>query len=190
MAPLIHLVVAAFVGSVFAALRPECLLACGESNYDPSQYTCFEDGTLCPINNGDRYLRCGDACYSTSLYTCSNTTLKPLSHSGVESLEDCGSSTFYPSQHVCLEGEFLCPFVNEAATLRCDSSCFNPSQFYCDNGLQSPVGAPPMNCISAFGIDHECNGQDCRLLPCCPCLVHFEGSCRDPCQLDPSSCLE
>ncbi|KAF8183550.1 carbohydrate binding-domain-containing protein [Mycena galopus ATCC 62051] len=95
MARLVYLVFTAVIGSVFAA---ECLWACGDSNYYPSQYTCFEDGSLCPIENGDRYLKCGDACYSTSLYTCSNTTLKPVSHSGVEALEDCGSSTFYPSQ--------------------------------------------------------------------------------------------
>ncbi|KAF7354091.1 hypothetical protein MVEN_01096500 [Mycena venus] len=166
MARLISLLTALVAGVV--KVVAEDLLTCGPSNYFPSQYTCFDDTFLCPIVNGDRYLRCGDACYSTSLYSCSNTTLEPISHSSPETLEDCGSSRFFPSQYVCLDGNFLCPFVNGTATLRCDAACYAPSQYTCTNGQLSPVGIPPPTCVPNFGQDEICNSQGCFLLPCCP----------------------
>ncbi|KAJ6585973.1 carbohydrate binding-domain-containing protein, partial [Mycena capillaripes] len=68
--------IALFACSFVAA---EDLQSCGGSTYFPSQYTCFEDDFLCPIINGDVYIRCGEACYSTSQFSCSNTTLEPFS---------------------------------------------------------------------------------------------------------------
>ncbi|KAJ6566740.1 carbohydrate binding-domain-containing protein [Mycena capillaripes] len=185
MARLISIVLTAILASVAAA---ESLETCGSSNYFPSQYTCFDDNFLCPIQNGDRFIRCGNACYSTSLYSCSNTTLEPISHTGPEPLEDCGSSRFFPSQYVCLDGNFLCPFQNGAATLRCSASCYAPSQYTCTNGQLSPVGVPPPPCVPEFGDDEVCNSQGCTLLPCCPGLISVADKCRDPCQLAPSSC--
>ncbi|KAJ7479177.1 carbohydrate binding-domain-containing protein [Mycena latifolia] len=136
MAPLLCIVLTAFVASLVAA---ENLASCGSSNYYPSQYTCFDNSFLCPIIKGDRNIRCGDACYSTSLYSCSNNTLEPINKNGPETLEACGGSMFYPSQYVCLDGNFLCPFMYGAATLRCGAACYPPSQYSCTNNQLSPV---------------------------------------------------
>ncbi|KAJ7675150.1 carbohydrate binding-domain-containing protein [Mycena rosella] len=95
MARLLPIVLTAIAVSVVAA---ESLASCGSSNYYPSQYTCFDDDLLCPIVNGDIYIRCGAACYSTTLYSCSDTTLKPSSLNGPDTLEDCGGSQFHPTQ--------------------------------------------------------------------------------------------
>ncbi|KAF8192251.1 carbohydrate binding-domain-containing protein [Mycena galopus ATCC 62051] len=136
MARLISVVLAAFVASVVVA---EDLASCGSSNYYPSQYDCFDGNFLCPIINGDAYIKCGNACYSESI--CSNTTLEPISHSGPEPLEDCGNSRFYPSQYVCLDGNMLCPVINGTATFNCGTACYARTQYKCTNGQLSPVGA-------------------------------------------------
>lgn len=41
---------------------------CGDAEYSPSQYYCFDGNFLCPKVNGEQYLRCGDGCYSASQY--------------------------------------------------------------------------------------------------------------------------
>ncbi|KAJ7804179.1 carbohydrate binding-domain-containing protein [Mycena olivaceomarginata] len=185
MARLLSIVFTALLTSLVIA---EDHLSCGSSNYFPSQYTCYDDSFLCPIINGDIYIRCGDACYSTSSYSCSNTTLKPISHDGPEVLEDCGDSRFYPSQYVCLDGDFLCPVLNGTATLRCGAACYPPAQYTCTNGQLSPIGVPPPTCVPNFGQDEVCTAQGCTLLPCCPGLISVASKCRDPCELAPSSC--
>ncbi|KAJ7105880.1 carbohydrate binding-domain-containing protein [Mycena epipterygia] len=63
MARLISIVLTAFVAGVVA------LESCGTANYDPSQYTCFNNSLLCPIVNGVSYQACGEDCYSTAQYT-------------------------------------------------------------------------------------------------------------------------
>ncbi|KAJ7075560.1 carbohydrate binding-domain-containing protein [Mycena belliarum] len=125
MALLLPIVLATLV-SCAVTVAAEDLASCGISRYYPSQYTCFDDNFLCPIVNGDRFIRCGDACYTTALYSCSNTTLAPLSHSGQQPLEDCGSSKFNPFDYVCLDGDFLCPINGVEATLRCGATCYEP----------------------------------------------------------------
>ncbi|KIK56444.1 carbohydrate-binding module family 52 protein [Collybiopsis luxurians FD-317 M1] len=137
---LISLVLTALVAGVVAQ-SGEDLLDCGDSRYFPSQYTCFDDDFLCPIINGDIYIRCGnDACYSTSQYSCSDDTLEPYDPNGPETLENCGSSQFYPSQasYVCLDGDFLCPYINGNAGLRCNDACYAPSQYICTDGNLTP----------------------------------------------------
>ncbi|KIK57080.1 carbohydrate-binding module family 52 protein [Collybiopsis luxurians FD-317 M1] len=129
MAPLIYFVLTALVAGVVVAQSSEDLLSCGSAMYYPSQYTCFDDDFLCPIINGDINLRCGDACYSTSQYSCSNDTLVSYDPNGPETLEDCGDAQFYPDQYVCLDGDFLCPFIDGNATLRCGDACYPPSQY-------------------------------------------------------------
>ncbi|KAJ6566749.1 hypothetical protein B0H19DRAFT_1257937 [Mycena capillaripes] len=114
MARLISILLTALMFTIVSA---EDLLACGSSNYFPSQFTCFDDNFLCPIVDGDRYIKCGKA--------CSNTTLEPIS--SPETPQQCSFSTFLPSQEVCLEGFALCPIVNGTATLWCGNTCYTPS---------------------------------------------------------------
>ncbi|KAJ7896123.1 carbohydrate binding-domain-containing protein [Mycena leptocephala] len=182
MARLLYFVVPALVAYSVAA---ETLQSCGGSNYFPSQYTCFDDDFLCPIINGDIYIRCGEACYSTSQYSCSNTTLEPYNPNG---LEFCGVNQFNPSQSVCLDGGFLCPIIDGDATLRCDDTCYAPSQYGCALDQIYPIGTPPPTCVPEFGDDEVCNDQGCFTLPCCPGLISVADKCRDPCMLAPQSC--
>ncbi|KAJ7908359.1 carbohydrate binding-domain-containing protein [Mycena leptocephala] len=71
-------------------VNAQSLQSCGTAQYDPTQYTCFNNATLCPIINGDEYRACGNACFSTSQYTCINAT-----------------------------SSFLCPVINGQATVGC-----------------------------------------------------------------------
>ncbi|KIK57065.1 carbohydrate-binding module family 52 protein [Collybiopsis luxurians FD-317 M1] len=183
MAPLVPLVLTGLVAGVVVAQSEE-LLNCGSSTYFPSQYTCFDGDFLCPVLNGDIYIRCGDACYSTSQYSCSDDTLEPYNPDGP--LEDCGTSSFDPSQYVCLDGDFLCPFMDGNATLRCGDACYAPSQYNCTNGQLAPVTAP--SCIPNLGQNVICDDEGCTFLQCCPGLISVADHCRDPCELVPSDC--
>ncbi|KAF5375298.1 hypothetical protein D9757_009664 [Collybiopsis confluens] len=181
MARLLTVALTAILAGLVAA--QDDLLDCGDSRFFPSQYTCFDDDFLCPILNGDIYIRCGDACYSTDQYTCSDDTLQPYNLSGPETLEDCGDARFFPSQYVCLDGDFLCPTMNGNATLRCGDACFSPAQYNCTDGQLAPVAPPPPPCVPEFGDSEICNDQGCILLTCCPGLISVATKCRDPCML-------
>ncbi|KAJ6492089.1 carbohydrate binding-domain-containing protein [Mycena sanguinolenta] len=174
--------------TALAVVVAQNLDSCGSSNYYPSQYTCFDGDFLCPIVNGDRYIRCGNACYSTSLYSCSDTTLEPISASGSEAPEDCGNSQFYTSQYVCLDGNILCPVVNETATLNCGSACYDPTQYDCTYDMLTPVGTPQPTCVPNYGSSEVCDIDGCIQLPCCAGLISIATKCRDPCELAPSTC--
>ncbi|KAJ7879383.1 carbohydrate binding-domain-containing protein [Mycena leptocephala] len=165
----------------------EALQSCGGSTYFPSQYTCFDDDFLCPIVSGDIYIRCGEACYSTSQYSCSNTTLEPYNPHAV-TLEFCGVNQFNPSQSVCLDGSFLCPIIDGNATLKCDETCYAPSQYGCALDQIYPLGSPAPTCVPEFGDDEVCDDNGCFTLPCCPGLISVADKCRDPCMLAPETC--
>ncbi|KAJ7479187.1 carbohydrate binding-domain-containing protein [Mycena latifolia] len=143
MAPLLSIVLTAFVASLVAA---ENLASCGSSNYYPSQYTCFDNSFLCPIIKGDRNIRCGDACYSTSLYSCSNNTLEPINKNGPETLEACGGSMFYPSQAIRVpRREFPLSFHVRGRDLEYTCAAYHlpPSNYTTD---ERPA-APTANCL-------------------------------------------
>ncbi|KAJ6568568.1 carbohydrate binding-domain-containing protein [Mycena capillaripes] len=188
MAVLLSIVLTAVVARIVAA---EEGATCGNSTYFPSQYTCFDDSFLCPIINDDIYLRCGDACYSASQYSCANNTLAIIPQGGSQTQEDCGDAQFYPSQakklqYVCIDGDFLCPIINGAATLRCGDACYAPSQYNCANNQLFPTTPP--ECVPEFGSSEVCTDQGCLQLLCCPGLFSVATKCRDPCELAPSTC--
>ncbi|KAF7313101.1 hypothetical protein MKEN_00996000 [Mycena kentingensis (nom. inval.)] len=128
--------------SVFAApSRREELLSCGQSNYYPSQYNCFEGDFLCPITNGQNSLRCGNDCYFVKDYACENGSLSQVSGTdpAADGLRNCGEARYHPSQYVCLPGNFLCPNANAGPMLRCGDACYLTSQYRCTNGQLSPA---------------------------------------------------
>ncbi|KAJ7766220.1 carbohydrate binding-domain-containing protein [Mycena metata] len=55
--------------AIYASIVAADLESCGSANYDPTQYTCYDNTLLCPIVNGDKYLACGNDCYSASQYS-------------------------------------------------------------------------------------------------------------------------
>ncbi|KAF7378390.1 hypothetical protein MSAN_00265500 [Mycena sanguinolenta] len=98
---------------VSAAVAVHGLQTCGSAQYDPSQYTCFNNSQLCPIVNGDAYQSCGpNQCYSKKQYTCFN-------------------------------GNFLCPVTSGGiATQACGNACYSPYQYSC-NANNQLVPVPP-----------------------------------------------
>lgn len=46
------------------------LISCGGAGYYPSEYTCYDGSTLCPVLFGQPTLPCGGACYSPDMYAC------------------------------------------------------------------------------------------------------------------------
>ncbi|KAJ7461604.1 carbohydrate binding-domain-containing protein, partial [Mycena latifolia] len=86
------------------------LQSCGTARYDPTQYTCFGNATLCPIVNGDEYRACGSACFSNTQYSCINAT------SG-----------------------FLCPVINGDRTVGCGGTqCYSSGKYLCNDGKLTP----------------------------------------------------
>ncbi|KAF8193861.1 carbohydrate binding-domain-containing protein [Mycena galopus ATCC 62051] len=186
---LLRVILTAF--AAFTVVAAEDLQSCGGSNYFPSQYTCFDGDFLCPIVNGVITIRCGQACYSTTQFSCSDTNLVPFSPNEPATLENCGNFIqFDPSQSVCLDDDFLCPIINGDVTLRCDQTCYTPSQSGCALNQIYPVGTPPPTCVPEFGDDEVCGDDDsgCFTLLCCPGLISVADKCRDPCMLAPQTC--
>ncbi|KAJ7588621.1 carbohydrate binding-domain-containing protein [Mycena floridula] len=104
MAKLISLVLAAL------AFRVVTAQTCGSTNYNPTQYTCFNNSTLCPIVNGIEYDACGNACYSRTQYTCIDESTN-----------------------------FMCPIINGSSTYGCGGkSCYMAGQYTCDDGALNP----------------------------------------------------
>ncbi|CAK7219017.1 hypothetical protein SBRCBS47491_003703 [Sporothrix bragantina] len=54
------------------------LQTCGDAQYDPAQYVCYNDNFLCPIVAGEGLSYCSGACYSTTMYQCVNNVLQQL----------------------------------------------------------------------------------------------------------------
>jgi hypothetical protein len=67
------LILAAIAGFATATLK-----SCGTSQYDPTQYVCYNGNFLCPIIAGEALKQCGNACYSTFQYTCTGAALSQL----------------------------------------------------------------------------------------------------------------
>ncbi|KAJ7194384.1 carbohydrate binding-domain-containing protein [Mycena pura] len=142
MARLLSIVLTAIAASA-SIVAAEDLQSCGSSQYYPSQYNCFDDSFLCPILNGNIYLRCGDACYSTAEYSCSNNTLVIHNNrSGPETL-DCGGVQFDPAQYVCFDDGFLCPILDGVGTLRCGDACYSYGQYTYTNDQLSTAPCIP-----------------------------------------------
>lgn len=55
---------------------------CGDQPYLPEAYTCYADGTLCPVVSGRRQRSCGGACYDPALYGCTDGVLQQVTTGG------------------------------------------------------------------------------------------------------------
>ncbi|KAJ7758071.1 hypothetical protein B0H14DRAFT_2976308, partial [Mycena olivaceomarginata] len=161
MARLSFVVLAALLSTIVTATD---LAACGDAQYDPSNYTCFDNNFLCPIDGQVRELRCGDACYSLDRFSCSNTALVDNAVIGPDTLLDCGDKRFNSTDYVCHDGDFLCPFVcidglsrcltgtfDRRATLRCADACYDPVKFSCIDDELHGLPPPNTNCLPLGG---------------------------------------
>ncbi|KAJ7627425.1 hypothetical protein FB45DRAFT_1004870 [Roridomyces roridus] len=175
MARLFILALLSFVAtSVFA----ELLLSCSGNDYYASQYTCFDEDFLCPINNGDRTVRCAEACYSLSQYSCATDTLEPYLPNGVNPDQPCGSEIFDPSTSLCLDRYFVCPIVNGTAYFNCEDGCYDPTQYGCALGQLYPVGTVPPTCVPQYSDPNNCDYYGCVQEPCCAGLWDGADRCR------------
>ena len=73
-----RLILASLALAALVVTRAEELKQCGSVQYYPSQYTCFEEYTLCPIISSLPTLPCSGACYSPDMYECVNEKLRLL----------------------------------------------------------------------------------------------------------------
>ncbi|KAJ7452615.1 carbohydrate binding-domain-containing protein [Mycena latifolia] len=97
MARLLCVVLTALAANLVAG---QTLASCGSSNYDPTQYTCYDGDFLCPIVDGDVYQKCGGDCYSTTEYSCFNGDfLCPFAR------KQCGETCYDPDKYDCFDDE-------------------------------------------------------------------------------------
>ncbi|KAJ7133198.1 carbohydrate binding-domain-containing protein [Mycena epipterygia] len=122
MTRFISIVLTALVAGVVA------LESCGTANYDPGQYTCFNNSLLCPIVNGVAYQACGEDCYSKADYTCFNGNfLCPFTSGGIAT-QACGDKCYSPFEYRIM------PAIGQAKT---DSS--GPLKFNSPCAKQQPI---------------------------------------------------
>ncbi|SPO05490.1 uncharacterized protein DNG_08177 [Cephalotrichum gorgonifer] len=62
----------------FSGVLAEDLEWCGDAQYYPAEYTCFDDSTLCPILFGLPNRPCGGGCYAPEMYQCESGSLSLL----------------------------------------------------------------------------------------------------------------
>ncbi|KAK3296333.1 carbohydrate binding-domain-containing protein [Chaetomium fimeti] len=74
--PRFTLTAAALVGLASGVLGD--LETCGQAQYDPTQYVCWDNQFLCPITAGEPLSNCAGACYSKFMYSCTNNVLALL----------------------------------------------------------------------------------------------------------------
>ncbi|KAJ7105510.1 carbohydrate binding-domain-containing protein [Mycena epipterygia] len=150
MARLISIVLTALVASVVG------LESCGTANYDPTQYTCFNNSLLCPIVNGVAYQACGEDCYSTSEYTCFNGNfLCPFTSGGIAT-QRCGDTCYSPFEYSCNSDNSLSPVP----------SCIGDFGF---NEVCDTQGCFILNCCPGLiSVADHCR-DPCQLVPgSCP----------------------
>lgn len=114
----------------------EDLESCGDAQYYPSEYTCFDDSTLCPILFGLPNQPCNGGCYASEMYECesgkldllpeSESPFKLVSHSAVSRVEGqqvraCGNylaiGTGARECNSCDEGAACDEYGNETVLL-------------------------------------------------------------------------
>ncbi|KAJ5683378.1 hypothetical protein N7462_006543 [Penicillium macrosclerotiorum] len=81
------------------------LLLCGDQYFRKLEYTCFANGTLCPILDGQPTLLCGSQCYLESLYVCYGAKLCPVLD-GQATLA-CGDDCYLPSEYSCVSSQLI-----------------------------------------------------------------------------------
>ncbi|KAF4546466.1 Endo-beta-glucanase eng1 [Lasiodiplodia theobromae] len=54
------------------------IFLCGDRAFRPSEYTCYDGSTLCPVQGGGRFESCGGSCYDPGLYGCVSGGLQPI----------------------------------------------------------------------------------------------------------------
>ncbi|KAI7548904.1 hypothetical protein KC317_g14713, partial [Hortaea werneckii] len=91
--PLALLVAHVAVASAANTPPDSNLIACGDAEYLPSQYTCYDGSFLCPIQDGEPTLRCGEACYSPQRYSCTNAKLTSIPNEAPSTTSYINSST-------------------------------------------------------------------------------------------------
>lgn len=125
------------VASTLTGVLGEDLESCGDAQYYPSEYTCFDDSTLCPILFGLPNQPCNGGCYAPEMYKCDSgklgllpepeTPFKLVSHSAVSRVDDhpvraCGTYLAIGAGarecHSCGEGIACGGYGNETVLLQ------------------------------------------------------------------------
>ena len=85
------------LAATLSGVLGEDLESCGDAQYYPSEYTCFNNSTLCPLLFGLPNQPCNGGCYAPEMYECdsgrlgllpeSESPFKLVSHSAVSRVE-------------------------------------------------------------------------------------------------------
>jgi hypothetical protein len=70
--------VLSLAATLISVAKAEDLASCGEEQYYPSEYTCYDDKKLCPITFGTPTLECDGVCYDKGQYRCVDGKVKQL----------------------------------------------------------------------------------------------------------------
>ena len=125
-----------FLTTTLSGVLAEDLQLCGDAQYYPGEYTCFDDSTLCPILFGLPNKPCNGGCYAPEMYQCDSGKLnllpeadgpfKLVSQSGVSRVDDwevraCGNyfaiGTGARECNSCAEGAACDEYGNETVLL-------------------------------------------------------------------------
>jgi hypothetical protein len=86
----------------------EDLQPCGEARYFPSEYTCYNNATLCPTVFGLPNFPCNGACYYKEMYQCTSEKLRLLPEAtGLFGLVAHSNNPYLNGQQVKACGNYL-----------------------------------------------------------------------------------
>ncbi|KAK3117370.1 hypothetical protein LTR53_001360 [Teratosphaeriaceae sp. CCFEE 6253] len=71
-------------------------------------------------------------------------------------LKPCGEAYYLTSQYTCYDGDFLCPVLDGAPTLRCGPACYSPAMYGCSDG---ELVYPALAAVSGSGTGASVTGS-------------------------------
>ncbi|KAK1770213.1 hypothetical protein QBC33DRAFT_567560 [Phialemonium atrogriseum] len=112
----------ALVASLMSPVRAEDMDSCGEASYFPSEYTCYDNSTLCPITFNLPTVPCEGAggCYASEMFSCKDGELETLPEAtGPFTLTAHGMRPAYQNLTVKACGNYLAIGANARECTSC-----------------------------------------------------------------------
>ena len=112
----------ALVASLMSPVRAEDMDSCGEASYFPSEYTCYDNSTLCPITFNLPTVPCEGTggCYASEMFSCKDGELETLPEAtGPFTLTAHGTRPAYQNLTVKACGNYLAIGANARECTSC-----------------------------------------------------------------------
>jgi hypothetical protein len=118
-------IILAAAASLALLAQAEDMKSCGAATYYPSEYTCYNNSSLCPIMYSLPSVPCSGAggCYASEMFSCEGGSLKSLPKaSGPFTLVAHGTRATYQNMTVKACGNYLAVGANARQCTSCSGA--------------------------------------------------------------------